>query len=376
MAVVSSEYGIQVVAGPSNYYSYEGSFEQLLRIFNPDILNNALWLHGKRAWQAAIPFLPQGAIQEGADIIAFDGYCSEEDIARLQHEASPHRQLIIGVGGGRVLDTAKALANRLSLPFVAIPTIAATCAAWTPLSVWYNASGQALGYEIFDNANQLVLVEPTILRQAPRDYLLAGIGDTLAKWYEAVILCPQPETLPLTARIGLETARIIRDVLLSLSEQALREQEEGQHGQAFRDVIDAILAGGGLVGGLGERHTRIAAAHAIHNGLTVLPQTHRFLHGTKVAYGILVQTALLQDTRTLQHLMAAFHRFRLPINLAALDIDADNAAELDALIAHTLRPSESIHLLSEPVTPGRLLHAIKQVEIAAQQFAHATERQG
>lgn len=376
MAVVSSEYGIQVVAGPSNYYSYEGSFEQLLRIFNPDILNNALWLHGKRAWQAAIPFLPQGAIQEGADIIAFDGYCSEEDIARLQHEASPHRQLIIGVGGGRVLDTAKALANRLSLPFVAIPTIAATCAAWTPLSVWYNASGQALGYEIFDNANQLVLVEPTILRQAPRDYLLAGIGDTLAKWYEAVILCPQPETLPLTARIGLETARIIRDVLLSLSEQALREQEEGQHGQAFRDVIDAILAGGGLVGGLGERHTRIAAAHAIHNGLTVLPQTHRFLHGTKVAYGILVQTALLQDTRTLQHLMAAFHRFRLPINLAALDIDADNATELDALIAHTLRPSESIHLLSEPVTPGRLLHAIKQVEIAAQQFAHATERQG
>lgn len=376
MAVVSSEYGIQVVAGPSNYYSYEGSFEQLLRIFNPDILNNALWLHGKRAWQAAIPFLPQGAIQEGADIIAFDGYCSEEDIARLQHEASPHRQLIIGVGGGRVLDTAKALANRLSLPFVAIPTIAATCAAWTPLSVWYNASGQALGYEIFDNANQLVLVEPTILRQAPRDYLLAGIGDTLAKWYEAVILCPQPETLPLTARIGLETARIIRDVLLSLSEQALREQEQGQHGQAFRDVIDAILAGGGLVGGLGERHTRIAAAHAIHNGLTVLPQTHRFLHGTKVAYGILVQTALLQDTRTLQHLMAAFHRFRLPINLAALDIDADNAAELDALIAHTLRPSESIHLLSEPVTPGRLLHAIKQVEIAAQQFAHATERQG
>ena len=35
----------------------------------------------------------------------------------------------IGVGGGALLDTAKALARRLGLPFVAAPTIAATCAS-------------------------------------------------------------------------------------------------------------------------------------------------------------------------------------------------------------------------------------------------------
>lgn len=72
--------------------------------------------------------------------------------------------------------------------------------------MWYNDAGQALHFDIFDDANFLVLVEPQIILNAPEEYLLAGIGDTLAKWYEAVVLAPQPETLPLTVRPGL-TAR-------------------------------------------------------------------------------------------------------------------------------------------------------------------------
>ncbi|MBD4677701.1 oxidoreductase, partial [Xanthomonas citri pv. citri] len=85
--------------------------------------------------------------------------------------------------------------------------------------------------------------------------------------------------------LGLNGALAIRDVLLARSEEALADQQRGEQTQAFRDVVDAIIAGGGMVGGLGERYTRVAAAHAVHNGLTVLPQTEKYLHGTKVAYG-------------------------------------------------------------------------------------------
>ncbi len=138
----------------------------------------------------------------------------------------------------------------------------------------------------------MVLVEPEIILNAPQEYLLAGIGDTLAKWYEAVVLAPQPETLPLTVRLGINNAQAIRDVLLNSSEQALSDQQNQQLTQSFCDVVDAIIAGGGMVGGLGDRFTRVAAAHAVHNGLTVLPQTEGSLC-TKVAYGILVQSALL-----------------------------------------------------------------------------------
>ena len=281
---------------------------------------------------------------------------------QLAAKAGDDRRVVIGIGGGTLLDTAKALARRLQLPFVAIPTIAATCAAWTPLSVWYNDAGQALHFEIFDDANYLVLVEPEIILRAPEAYLLAGIGDTLAKWYEAVVLAPQPETLPLTVRLGINGALAIRDVLLESSEQALADKERGELTQAFRDVVDAIIAGGGMVGGLGERYTRVAAAHAVHNGLTVLPQTEKFLHGTKVAYGILVQSALLGQDEVLAQLIAAYQRFSLPTTLAALDVDIQNQAEIDNVIAHTLRPVESIHFLPVTLTPATLRAAFEKVE--------------
>ena len=245
---------------------------------------------------------------------------------------------------------------------MAIPTIAATCAAWTPLSVWYNDAGQALQFEIFDDANFLVLVEPRIILNAPAEYLLAGIGDTLAKWYEAVVLAPQPETLPLTVRLGINGALAIRDVLLDSSETALADQQRGELTQAFRDVVDAIIAGGGMVGGLGERYTRVAAAHAVHNGLTVLPQTEKYLHGTKVAYGILVQSALLGQDEVLAQLVQAYQRFNLPTTLAALEVDINNREQLDQVITHTLRPVESIHFLPVELNAETLRAAFEKVE--------------
>lgn len=353
---------IRVVPGPANYYSHPGSLARLNDFFTPEQLSRAVWIYGERAINGARPFLPESFNTPGAKHLLFKGHCSERDVAHLANDAGSDRSVVIGVGGGALLDTAKAVARRLNLPVVAIPTIAATCAAWTPLSVWYNDAGQALHFEVFNDANFLVLVEPQVILQAPAQYLLAGIGDTLAKWYEAVVLAPQPETLPLTVRLGVNGALAVRDILLESSEQALADQTRGEATQAFRDIVDAIIAGGGMVGGLGDRYTRVAAAHAVHNGLTVLPQTEKFLHGTKVAYGILVQSALLGQDEVLAQLVAAYQRFHLPTTLAELEVDIHHREALDKVIAHTLRPVESIHYLPVTLTPDVLRAAFEKVE--------------
>lgn len=326
---------IRVVVGPANYFSHPGSFNHLHDFFTDEQLSRAVWIYGERAIAAAQTKLPPAFELPGVKHILFRGHCSESDVQQLAAESGDDRSVVIGVGGG---------------------------AAWTPLSVWYNDAGQALHYEIFDDANFMVLVEPEIILNAPQEYLLAGIGDTLAKWYEAVVLAPQPETLPLTVRLGINNAQAIRDVLLNSSEQALADQQNQQLTQSFCDVVDAIIAGGGMVGGLGDRFTRVAAAHAVHNGLTVLPQTEKFLHGTKVAYGILVQSALLGQDDVLAQLTGAYQRFHLPTTLAELEVDINNQAEIDKVIAHTLRPVESIHYLPVTLTPDTLRAAFEKVE--------------
>ena len=213
--------------------------------------------------------------------------CCETSLAYLRQTASDRRaDCIIGVGGGKALDTAKLLAHQCQLPVVTIPTSPATCAAWTALSNIYSDTG-AFQYDVpLERAPDLLVLDYTLLQAAPQRLLVAGIGDALAKWYEASASSGQATaTLTIAA---VQQARVLRDILLQKSVAAL--QSPG--GEDWREIVDATVLLAGVSGGLGGANCRTVAAHAVHNGLTHLSAVHGTLHGEKVAYGILVQLRL------------------------------------------------------------------------------------
>lgn len=357
---------IRVQPGPANYYCYPGAFEELDRLYPREVLEKAFLVHGKRALQGAKPYLPASVAALGEKrVFLFSGHCSHELVESLVPRAADSR-LVIGLGGGSALDTAKALAVRLGLPFAALPTIAATCSAATPLSVWYTAEGKALGYGIFNRAAEAVLVEPRIIHAAPPEYLRAGLADTLAKWYEASILTAGlgPEDPPLCVRLGLQAAALLKQTLLEKGRAALAAFDKPEPDGAFIELVDAIILGGGLVGGLGEKYTRVAAAHAVHNGLSVLAETHRVLHGLKVAYGLLVQAALA-DSGELDALIREFRGLGLPLCLADVGVNAGDRDALGRFARASLVPHESIHYLPFPVDEEKFLLAVQAVEEAA-----------
>lgn len=321
---------------------------------------------GEKSWKGAGERLAESLAAEGMthELHLYRGECSYEEVERLKAVLKPiEGQVVAGVGGGKVTDLAKALAHESGHSFVSIPTIAATCAPVANLSIMYSEEGVYLGFPVYPRNTLLVLVDTDVIAGAPDRYLAAGIGDTIAKWYEArVSALKGPSSLPTVA--GLQMARLCLDTLLEVGEEAIRQVRRGESGEALQKAVDAIILISGAVGGFGERYCRSAAGHAIHNGLTVLPESHRALHGEKVAYGILVQLALEQNTGDdFVRLVDLYRKIGLPCSLADMGIHRTlSAEELRDIANVAVSPEGTMNMMPFDVTEQMVVEAIRETE--------------
>jgi glycerol dehydrogenase-like iron-containing ADH family enzyme len=286
--------------------------------------------------------------------------CSEQGLATLHQARSQHQaDVIIGVGGGKALDAAKLVAHQAGVAIATIPTSAATCAAWTALSNVYNDTG-AFCYDVaLDRCPDLLLLDYDLIATASRRTLVAGIGDAIAKWYEASVSSGHSEQ---TLVIGaVQQARVLRDILLQKSAAALNAPGS----EAWRDVVDASVLMAGVIGGMGGAQCRTVAAHAVHNGLTQLKASHGTLHGEKVAYGILVQLRLeemgpgraLAETAR-QQLLSFYDQIGLPKTLADLGMGDIALSDLQAAAHFACREGSDIHHLPFKVSPEQVMAAM------------------
>ena len=286
--------------------------------------------------------------------------CTEAALLALRQAAATHQaDLIIGVGGGKALDAAKLLAHQLRLPIVTIPTSAATCAAWTALANVYTEQGAFL-YDVgLAKCPDLLVLDYTLIATAPQRTLVAGIGDAIAKWYEASVSSGHSERTFLISAV--QQARVLRDILLQKSLSAL--QAPGS--DIWQDVVDATVLMAGVIGGTGGAQCRTVAAHAVHNGLTHLLASHGALHGEKVAFGILVQLRLEEmipgnqlAATARQQLLKFYGEIGLPQTLADLGLAAVTIADLQHAAEVACAPQSDLHRLPFTVVPSQLMAAM------------------
>ena len=285
--------------------------------------------------------------------------CCEASLKSLQKKAKEHKaDVIIGVGGGKALDTAKLVAHQLQLPVVTIPTSASTCAAWSALSNVYSEEGAFL-YDVgLSRCPDLLILDYDLIKTAPQRTLVAGIGDAIAKWYEASVSSGHLQDTLIIAAV--QQARVLRDILLQKSAAALKEPGS----EVWREVVDATVLLAGVVGGLGGAQCRTVAAHAVHNGLTHI-SGHGSIHGEKVAFGILVQLRLeemLQGNQLAasarQQLLKFYTEIGLPQKLSDLGLGNITLGELQTAAEIALVPNSDIHRLPFKVAPEQLMAAM------------------
>lgn len=313
-----------VRTGPQEYECRVGVLDSVAERLSKRHIQKAVIVHGDRSFEKARQYLT-GLFESKIALkeVQFTGECTYEEVERIVEElGSSGAEAVIGVGGGKLLDTVKyAAAKSSGIQSVLIPTLASNCAPWTPLSVMYTEEGVNIGFDTHTKQTDLLLVEPRLLLEAPVNYFVAGVADTLAKWYESDVILSQPEN---RSQALLQSARsaayICKENIVQHGEQAVSAIQSQTLTPAFIQVAETIIAVSGLVGGLGDGYARTTIAHAVHDKLTAFPETHAFLHGEKVGYGILVQLAVEEKWLEIDQLLVLFGTLHLPKSLQELNL--------------------------------------------------------
>ncbi len=350
------------IKSPKTYHHQPGIRTQAGNLIAP-MAKNILIITSPHAWDAVNPELALSLQEQGIryDRQILTGECTHEAVKKHQQQArASQAELILGIGGGRVLDCAKAVGDGLQLPVITMPTIAATCAAWSPVSIIYDDAGGHLKSQPLQVMPLMVWVDSEVIAKSDVRYLKAGIIDALAKWYEfRAYLQKNGESLALNLKI--HAARFALEAIQQYGLQAVADNAQHQITPALIRVIDANIAGAGLANSMRDDAPSPGVAHAIHNRLTHQPAVHHWLHGEKVGFSLLVQSLLEhQNQSTDAELLALLKQYDMPLILPTLS--DDHAASVKQIAQSFKFPPASTALLPFSLDPAEIEFALLKTQ--------------
>lgn len=349
-----------VFISPSKYVQGAGEMNKL-GTYTEKYGTNALCListggkkrHGKQIEES---FAASGA---KVTFEIFNGECSKTEINRLTKLVQDTGyDVVVGVGGGKIFDTAKAVAYYAHTAVVICPTVASTDAPCSALSVVYTDDGVFEEYLFLPANPNLVLMDTEIIAASPVRMTVSGMGDAMATYFEARACYRSGATTIAGGKVGvaaLGIARLCYDTLIAEGPKVKAALKAG----ALTTAVEKVVEANTLLSGIGFESGGLAGAHAIHNGFTALSECHHMQHGEKVNFGTLTQLVLENMPEDeLDAMLDWMTTVGLPVTLAELGVTDTSREHLLPVAEAACAESDTLHNLPVEVSPEIVYHAM------------------
>ncbi|MEM3857362.1 MAG: iron-containing alcohol dehydrogenase [Thermoprotei archaeon] len=309
---------------------------------------NALVLTGKNTLSLYAKKILVGLHEHGYRYrVAVVASASINEVERISSGKGRY-DVVVGLGGGKVLDVGKVVAHRLTTPFVSIPTSASHDGIASPQA---SLSGLNGAHSIRVQMPYIIIADSKLISNSPTELTMSGVGDVLAKFSSV-----------LDSRLAQSKGEYVGEYAMSLAEMSAKlvlanlEDIVALRRDGVRTLLEALISNGIAMAIAGSSRPCSGSEHMFGHALNML-MGNKLLHGYGVLLGTKISLALhKQDWRSVFDKVEAVN-----IPHHSKDLGIPNAFVLRALLfAQKIRP-ERLTILSEGMTLPRAKAVLSEV---------------
>jgi len=224
-------------------------------------------------------------------------------------------KLIIGIGGGSVLDTGKLISYHINIPFISFPTTLSNDGIYSPIVVIKNDKRLEREWTPLPEG---IIVDTDIIKDAPYNTILAGIGDLMANL--SAVRDWQISSIHTGEEINYEALYLSKSAAERFLYYILSKNTQNKD-EFLIKLTESLIMSGISMAVAGSSRPASGSEHLISHCLDRIMEKP-LLHGIQTGIAAIF-TLSLQQSEYLPAIKKMYKSISFPARLKELDTDKD-----------------------------------------------------